>query len=192
MTATADPRPLYLRAVTQLEKVVAGVTPELLERPTPCSAYDLRALLGHTAGGMHRISYVGEGGLWSDVPAAGGEIEDGDWVGAFGRARARWTAAWQDDAKLEREFEVPWGRVPAQAALGGYVMEAVTHTWDIARVVDPSAVLDEELAELVLGIARQVLPAEERFPGVPFGPVQPAPEGAGANDRLAAWLGRTV
>ncbi|GAA4997683.1 TIGR03086 family metal-binding protein [Kitasatospora paranensis] len=191
MSAT-DPRPLYLRAVTQLEKVAAGVTPDLLDRPTPCTAYDLRTLLGHTAGGIHRIAYVGEGGLWLDVPAAGGEIEDGDWAGAFGRARARWTAAWQDDAKLDLAVEVPWGRVPAPAAIGGYVMEAVTHTWDIARVIAPGTELDEELATIVLGIAHQVLPADDRGPDMPFGPVRPAPEGAGANDRLAAWLGRTL
>jgi uncharacterized protein (TIGR03086 family) len=71
-------------------------------------------------------------------------------------------------------------------------MEAVTHTWDIARVIAPGTELDEELAGIVHGIAHQVLPADERGPELPFGPVQPAPEGAGANDRLAAWLGRTL
>ncbi|MEV6207164.1 TIGR03086 family metal-binding protein [Kitasatospora sp. NPDC051914] len=192
MDTTADPRPLYLRALGQLEKLAAAVTPEMLERPTPCSAYDLRALLGHTVGGVHRSAYTGEGGRGMDVATAVGAVADDDWVGAFGRARERWAAAWREDAALERVVEVPWGRVPGRLAVGGYLMEAVTHSWDIAQVVDPEAALDEELAHVVLGTARQVLPAEGRGEGVPFGQAQPVPDDAGVYARMAAWLGRSV
>ncbi|GAA2743726.1 TIGR03086 family metal-binding protein [Kitasatospora cinereorecta] len=190
--AAVDPRPHYQRALDQLEKIVSQVTPDRLDLPTPCSEYDLRALLSHTVGGVHRIAYVGEGGLALDVPAAAGEIEDHAWAAALGRARDRAAAAWADDATLDRLAHVPWGVMPGRFALGGYVMEAVTHTWDIARVVDPGAALDDELALTALAIAEQVLPADERGGDVPFGRVQPAPAGADPTTRLAAWLGRTV
>ncbi|WP_033825986.1 TIGR03086 family metal-binding protein, partial [Kitasatospora sp. MBT63] len=158
MTDTAyDPRPDYLRALDQLGKVVALVTPDLLDRPTPCEEYDLRALLSHTLGGIHRIAYVGEGGRSLDVAAAAGEIEDDGWGPALERAKARAQAAWAADGTLDRPAEVPWGRIPGRFALAGYVMEAVTHTWDIARVVDASTVLDEELALGALAVAEQVL-----------------------------------
>ncbi|WP_329565547.1 TIGR03086 family metal-binding protein [Kitasatospora sp. NBC_01266] len=187
-----DPRPLYIRTLDQLETVLAGITPAELDRPTPCTEYDLRALLGHVIGGIHRIAYVGEGGRALDVSPAVDRIDDTDWSGALGRARTRAIAAWADDATLDRIVEVPWGAVPGRMALGGYVMEAATHTWDIAQVVTPHTALDEELALVSLGIAEKVLPAERSREGLPFGPLQEVPADADAYARLAGWLGRAA
>ncbi|MFB6891766.1 TIGR03086 family metal-binding protein [Kitasatospora sp. NPDC056327] len=192
MDTTQDPRPLYLLALDQLEKLFAEAGPEHLDRPTPCPAYDLRALLGHVVGGIHRLAYVGEGGRSEDVVAATGDQPDDGWPAALGRARARVTAAWAEDAKLDRPAAAPWGEVPGRAAVGGYVLETVTHSWDIARALGTALPLDERLAEAALAVALAVVPAEPRGGAVPFGPVRPAPAGAGAAARLAAHLGREV
>jgi uncharacterized protein (TIGR03086 family) len=187
-----DPRPLYIRALDQLEMVLAEVSPADLDRPTPCSEYDLRALLGHLIGGIHRAAYLGEGGRALDVAAEVGHIADTDWSGALTRARARVIAAWADDAALDRIAEVPWGSVPGRMALGGYLMEAAAHGWDIAQVVGPGLALDPELALAALGTAEKVLPAERNREGLPFGPLVEAPADADAYTRLAGWLGRAV
>jgi uncharacterized protein (TIGR03086 family) len=187
-----DPRPLYLRALDQLEKVFAAVTPADLDRPTPCTDYDLRELLSHVIGGIHRCAYVGEGGRAMDLFPGVGQVDDTDWPGALSRARARATRAWADDATLDRVVEVPWGTVPGRIAMGGYVMEAVTHSWDIAQVVTPATALDEELALAALGIATTALPADRDRTGLPFGPLQEVPADADAYSRLAGWLGRTA
>ncbi|MFD0278585.1 TIGR03086 family metal-binding protein [Kitasatospora sp. NPDC127111] len=192
MDTTQDPRPLYQLALGQLEKLIAEVTPDALDRPTPCTEYDLRQLLGHVVGGVHRFAYIGEGGRAEDVVAATGDLPDDGWPAAFARARARATAAWADDAKLDRPSFAPWGEVPGRAAVGGYVMETVTHSWDIARSLRSGLALDEQLAEAALGIARFVLPAENRGGPVPFGEVRPVPADADTYARLAAWLGREV
>ncbi|ARH89467.1 MULTISPECIES: TIGR03086 family metal-binding protein [Streptomyces] len=187
-----DPRPQFLGALDQLEKLVSGLDPALLDRPTPCDAYNLRELLGHTLGAIHRIAYIGEGGRGFDLPAAAGQIADTDWGGAVGRARARAAAAWADDDKMDREFEVPWGVAAGRIALSGYVMETVTHTWDIAQVIAPEAELDEDLAGMAFSLAQKILPAEPRGGEVPFAKVQPVPDDADIHRRLAAWLGRAV
>ncbi|MDC7340747.1 TIGR03086 family metal-binding protein [Streptomyces lydicus] len=187
-----DPRPQFLGALDQLEKLVSGLDPALLDRPTPCDAYDLRGLLGHTVGAIHRIAYIGEGGRGLDLPAAVGQIADTDWGGAVGRARARAAAAWANDDKIDREFEVPWGVAAGRIALSGYVMETVTHTWDIAQVIAPETELDEDLAGMAFSLAQKILPAEPRGGEVPFAKVQPVPDDADIHRRLAAWLGRAV
>ncbi|MFB7676961.1 TIGR03086 family metal-binding protein [Kitasatospora purpeofusca] len=196
MDTTQDPRPLYLLALDQLEKLIAEAAPETLDRPTPCTEYDLRTLLSHVVGGVHRLAYMGEGGHCEDVAAATGELPDDGWPAALGRARTRVTAAWAEDAKLDRPTFAPWGEVPGRAAVGGYVLETVTHAWDIARALDTDPPLDERLderlAEAALGIALAVLPAEPRGGAVPFGPVRTAPAEAGPYTRLAAYLGREV
>ncbi|GAA1952085.1 TIGR03086 family metal-binding protein [Kitasatospora viridis] len=187
-----DPRALYTRSLDQLAMVFAGVTPADLDRPTPCTEYDLRTLLGHVVGGIHRIAYVGEGGRALDLAATVGEIDDTDWSGALDRARARVAAAWSDDATLDRVVDAPWGEAPGRLVLTGYLTEAVTHTWDIAQVVAPAEALDEELALISLGMAQQVLPADGDRTGSPFAALRAVPAEADAYSRLAGWLGREV
>ena len=59
-----DPRPLYERAADQFAGLLKTVTPERLGDPTPCTEYDVRALVSHVVGGTHRIAHIGEGGDW--------------------------------------------------------------------------------------------------------------------------------
>ena len=49
MTENSDPRPLHRRAIAQTETAVAAVTPDQFALPTPCTEYDVRALLSELA-----------------------------------------------------------------------------------------------------------------------------------------------
>src|SRR4051794_40745996 len=48
---TIDPRPVYARATEQAAALIRTVRPEQLDGPTPCTEFDVRALLGHVVGG---------------------------------------------------------------------------------------------------------------------------------------------
>lgn len=194
MTSLADddPRPAVLRAIDQLERLAARLTPEHLDGASVLPGWETRKLISHIVGDIHRIAYVGEGGRSRDVAAMAGNIADDDWADALRRARARAAAAWADDAKLGQSYSVTWGEATGVMALRGIVMELGTHTWDLAQSVDPEADLDAELGAVALAAARQIAPADRRVPGGPFGPVQPVPAGAGIYDQLAGWLGRKV
>ncbi|MGK5729266.1 TIGR03086 family metal-binding protein [Streptomyces sp. URMC 124] len=190
--ALTDPRPLMDRAVAQVAALVAAVPAERLGDPTPCADFDVRALLGHLVAGVHDGAQLGEKGTveWSKPPT---DIADDGWGRAYDEGRARLAAAWADDAKLARPVSVEWGTFPGAVYLtSGMVLESVTHAWDLSHALGHPLPLDQELAELALGWAQQFLPADRRGPEVPFGPVRPAPEGADACARLAAWLGREV
>ncbi|MFD5795205.1 hypothetical protein ACFWIO_16940 [Streptomyces diastatochromogenes] len=70
-------------------------------------------------------------------------------------------------------------------------MEIVTHTWDLAEALGHREELDPEPAEFALATARQVLPDfRPRDENTPFDTRHQAPEGAGAYEQLAAWMGR--
>ncbi|OIJ67943.1 TIGR03086 family metal-binding protein [Streptomyces mangrovisoli] len=188
---TIDPRPLYARATEQAAALIATVRPEQLAGPTPCAEFDVRTLLSHVVGGTLRIAVVGEGGDGLAVrPFADGVADDG-WSDAYEEVRERVLAAWASDARLAEPVKVPWGEVPGGQALAGYVMELVTHTWDLAEALGRPTELDPEPAEFALAVARRVLPEPERDADTPFDTARPAPEGADAHGRLAAWLGRS-
>ncbi|MGW1502275.1 TIGR03086 family metal-binding protein [Streptomyces mirabilis] len=186
-----DPRPLYTRATEQIAALVATVRPEQLAGPTPCAEFDVRTLLSHVAGGTRRIAVVGAGGDGMAVRPFLDGVEDDRWSAAYDEVRTEVQKSWADDARLDALVTVPWGEAPGRIALSGYVMEAVTHTWDLSESLGRPLVLDPELAEFALGIARRVLPDERRDDEeLPFDSAVPAPEGADAYGRLAAYLGR--
>jgi uncharacterized protein (TIGR03086 family) len=70
------------------------------------------------------------------------------------------------------------------------VVELVVHGWDLARATDQRLDVPDDVVRAELEFTRQSLP---RVPAdrMPFGPPQPAGEGASALDELAALLGRT-
>jgi uncharacterized protein (TIGR03086 family) len=190
MTQMTDPREFHQRAMAQTESIVAAVRPDQLTLPTPCSEYDVRALLSHIVGGLNRIAAIGEGGDGLAVEPYVHGIPDTAWLATYQAATARTRAAWSDDAKLDALVEVPWGKVPGRIALSGYVQEILTHGWDLARATGQPTELDPELASWVLAISRRILPAEPRGGGIPFGPPVPVPPDAAPYTQLAAWLGR--
>jgi uncharacterized protein (TIGR03086 family) len=190
MTQMTDPRQIHQRAMTQTGSIVAAVRPDQLGLPTPCTEYDVRALLSHIVGGLNRIALVGEGAGALAVPARADGVPDDGWLAAYRSARARAAAAWADDATLDALVEVPWGKVPGRIALSGYVQEILTHGWDLARATGQPTELDPGLASWVLAVARRILPPEPRGGEIPFGPVVAVPPGAGPYAQLAAWLGR--
>jgi uncharacterized protein (TIGR03086 family) len=190
MNSTPDPRPLFQRATEQLAALIRTVRPEQLAAPTPCSDYDVRTLLSHIVGVTRRIGVVGEGGDLLAVPALAEDVPDDGWGVAYEETRAHAIAAWADSDRLDAQMEMPWGPTPGRTALSGFVMELVTHAWDLSEGLGRPLGLDQELAEFARAFARQALPADRRGEGVPFEAVLPAPEGADAYGQLAAWLGR--
>ncbi|MEV7688808.1 TIGR03086 family metal-binding protein [Streptomyces bungoensis] len=190
-TGFADPRPVYARATEQAAALIRAVRPGQLDGPTPCAEFDVRALLGHMVGGTRRIAVAGEGGDALAVEPVAEGVGDEEWAAAYDEVRVRVLKAWEGDERLTAPVRVPWGEVPGHAALSGYVMEIVTHTWDLSEAVGHPHELDPELAEFALATARRVLPAAlPRDAETPFGAIREVPEGAGAYERLAAWLGR--
>lgn len=190
-TGFTDPRPVYARATEQAAALIGTVRREQLDGPTPCADFDVRALLSHMVGGTRRIAVAGEGGDGLAVEPVAEGVGDEEWAAAYDEVRVRVLKAWESDERMTAPVRVPWGEVPGHAALSGYVMELVTHTWDLAEAVGRPRELDPELAEFALAVARRVLPGSvPRDAGTPFGAVREVPEGAGAYERLAAWLGR--
>ncbi len=184
-----DPRPLHRRAMAQTESVVA-VLPAQLTLPTPCTEFDVRALLSHIVGGLNRVALVGEGGDALARPARADDVPDDGWLAAYRAAAARVAAAWADDAKLDALVEVPWGKIPGRFAIAGYVQEILMHGWDLAKATGQETERDPELASWALAGAKRILPPESRGGDIPFGPVIAVPADAAPYAQLAAYLGR--
>jgi uncharacterized protein (TIGR03086 family) len=185
-----DPRPGFFAAARIACDTVAGVSPSQLPDPTPCTEYDVRALLGHLVAVFQRVASVASG-----APAIGHaplvtDVPDDGWGAAARVALHDVEAAWSDPAVLDREMVLPFGTLPGAAALASYTGEISTHTWDLAVATGQAPAWDDEVVTGALAAVRSKLSTAERPPGVPFADAVPVPDDAPAIDRLVAWQGR--
>lgn len=186
-----DPRPLLGRALDQFARLVAGTRPEQLAEPTPCTEFDVAALLGHILAVLHRIAHVGRGGDPFEVPQVVRDVDD--WPAAVSAARADLDAVWAQDALLDTEFRVPWSAsASGRDALSMWTQELIMHAWDLARPTEQIGELDPNLGQAGLDIAQRSIPSAPRGGEIPFGPVVPVAMTAGPYTRLAGYLGRQV
>lgn len=185
-----DPRPALRRALGVVGRLVPLAGAADLDRPTPCAEFAVRDLLAHLVAVTHRVAHIAGGGRPYDVPSFVTGVPDDGWTAAWAAGTAELTAAWADDAVLERTVLHPVGPLPARVAGATYVQEFTTHAGDLAVALDREDLLDEDLAATALASAVRFLPAEPRGGAIPFGPVVEVPADAPAHVRLAAWLGR--
>jgi uncharacterized protein (TIGR03086 family) len=196
-----DPRPILDRAITTTATVIANVGPDQFTDPTPCTEMDVRMLLTHLVGVLDRVAALGTGDDPFTVVEAPAPADR--WVEAWERAGGRATAAWNDDAVLERPMTLPWIEGSGAEILTSYFSELTVHTWDLATATGQQPDWDDTVVGAALD-ARQILPAENRLAlfeeisaamgieevAVPFGEAVPIPDDAPAIDRLVAWNGR--
>lgn len=196
-----DPRPIFDRAITTGGVVIAGVRPEQLADPTPCTDMNVRTLLAHLIGVLDRVAALGSG----KDPFAVTETAapDDRWADAWNESARRAADAWSDDAVLERPMALPWIEGSGAEVLASYFSELTVHTWDLATATGQQPDWDDTVVAAALE-ARQILPAENRRAlyeeisaamglaevAMPFAEAVPIPDDAPAIDRLVAWNGR--
>jgi uncharacterized protein (TIGR03086 family) len=185
------------RSASSTMEVLRQVRAEQLALPTPCSSWDVRALIDHFVGSARWWAAMLDGTAGDD-PHPGSAAPDfaaGDCLASYEESLRIAKAAFTADGALERVVRMPQGEFPGVLLLGFAATDQFVHGWDLARAIGlPTAGLDPELAETLLAQARLAVTADYRGPDVVavFGPERPAPVGAPASDRLAAFLGRSV
>ena len=184
---TEDSIALLERAVAVAGGLVAGVRADQWEWRTPCPDFDVRALVQHMVGGLRQFTSVarGEPAEATDEPS----LEIGDGAATYDDAARRAVAAWASPGALDREYEMPWGRLPGHVLVGFLLIEALGHGWDLARATGQNPAVDNDLADAVLELARTYDGPGMRAPGL-FGPAVDVPADAPVLDRLAGFLGR--
>jgi uncharacterized protein (TIGR03086 family) len=190
MTLTRDPLDLLARALDQTGALIAGVRPDQATLPTPCRAWDVRALVNHVVYDVQHFTALTRGQAWTEHDA---DLIDGDWLAAYRAAAAGLLAVWREPGALERPVRSPAGEQPATWRLGQQITDLAVHGWDIARATGQSTDLDPELGRLALEWARQNLQPQFRGPegsGRAFGPEVRVPDDAPLYDRLAGFFGR--
>jgi uncharacterized protein (TIGR03086 family) len=176
----------YTDAVRRNHDRVDAVHPGRLGDPTPCTEWDVEALIGHLTGGYQMfVAALGHPGPADGTPA--------DTAGQHRAAGEAAIAAFAAPGALDRTLRLPVGDVPGHVALALALTDAVVHGWDLATATGQDTTIDEQVAAVLLAGAEQMVGPQMRQPDgtmpvfappVAVDPQQPAA------DRLIAFLGR--
>lgn len=179
---------LHRASVEDFDRKVQSIRDEDWEKPTPCSEWNVRALVNH-------IVYED---LWTVPLLEGKTIEEvgdrfeGDVLGDDPKA------SWADASKRavdaaagvspDQPVNVSWGQIPAAEYLGQLFMDHLIHGWDLATGIGGDTELDPEMVEACWAEAKKQEEAI-RGSGV-YGRQIEVPEGASTQAKLLALLGR--
>jgi uncharacterized protein (TIGR03086 family) len=166
---------LLAQAVDQANAVIAAMPASKAHAPTPCTDFDVTQLVQHLAVIADRVSTAIAPAI---APASM------SWEQARGQLRPL-----LDSAAPHRVVDLPFGRMPLDAALGVYVGEFATHSWDLAVAIGRADLLSADLGTRALAMVTARIPRSPRT-RTPFNDVVPVPGNAPVYDRLAGWMGR--
>jgi uncharacterized protein (TIGR03086 family) len=179
----------HRRMVEWTEPRVGRIRDEQWSLPTPCTEWDVRALLEHMVSGHVWVAPLVAGETIAQV----GDRFDGDLLGAD--PLAAWSAAarqacdaFEQDGALDRIVNLSYGDVPARVYAQERFVDVFCHAWDLSRAIGA----DERIPEdLVVAAAEALEPFEGpwRASGA-LGPVLETAPDADAQARLLARLGR--
>ena len=186
-----DPRVGFAAVTDAVGALIETVTPDQLSLPTPCTEFDVKALLDHTVMVMQRVAVLGNGQHFSTANEETARRDTGHGE-AFRAAAHDVQLAWTDSAKLDAIYEVPWGNLPGAPMLFTYTAELATHGWDLATALGREfTIADEYLAGAFVAVG--MIPEEGRDdPMIPFDPVVDPGHNAPTLLKIAGWGGRQV
>lgn len=178
-----DPVDLYRRAAQRAVAVAAAVPPEQLDLPTPCSAWNVQDLLDHLVGGTR---YLGAALAGAEPSAPTGAT-----AADFRAGVDACLAGLAEPDALTRTCTSPLGfEWTVLDATAGTFMDVLIHTWDLATATGQPSELDAELVDACVAMFLPEMPERGRAAGI-VGAAVPVPEGATAQQRLLAAMGRT-
>ncbi len=189
-TTVADWRGLLDGAHLALRDVVAGVSAEDLDRPTPCEKWSVTQVLQHAAGDQIGYAAAITGGPWPsfDPFNPSGQLDEdaGEFLAPALAASAAAFATVADDAP-EVPTPLPQGAMPAWLAAGACALDAAVHAWDIAVATGQPSPLTPELARPLMVVATRIVEPLRQW-----GAYAAVVEGESADDvvTLLHYLGR--
>ncbi|MDP9866219.1 MULTISPECIES: TIGR03086 family metal-binding protein [Streptosporangium] len=168
---------LLSRAVTRTAAVVGGIREDQLDLPTPCTEFDVRALVGH----MSWVAVMFEALARKEQAPP----EDADHT-SFGSRAAGMVAAWSRPESFEGTS--PTMGMPMTTVYQMGLGDMVIHGWDLARATGQDYEVDAETAEAVAAFVERMAP-QARQAGI-FGEPPAVPRDAPPLERALAFSGR--
>ena len=168
--------------------LLAAVGPGLGTRTTPCTEFDVDALVKHLVGWTQVFAAAANGKTFEGDPTA---YASADPAGDFEALATSMVVGWREGG-TDRKVRMVGSEIPAQMVLNMTLMEYVTHGCDLALATGQEVPFSDGELSLALERARVTLPDEYRGDGKGFDVAIDVPDSAPALERLLGFMGRRV
>lgn len=178
MNTIDELRDRYDRALTECGELVAAAADTDLRAATPCTGWDLAALLRHMIGQNNGFTTAVADG---DAPLSaydGPRITADTLISCWSASAARLRAAFASPAGAGVHLAELGLTVPVERALRMQLLDTVIHTWDVARSLGRDHRPADDLIEPVVTDARLIAARPGGTPGVFAAPVAISAEGS--------------
>ena len=189
VTASRDPLELLVVANDEFARRLRLVTPDDWRRPTPCSEWDVRALVNHVVGANVRYQLLLRGAPTERVEATRALDHLGDdALASFVATADGVVACFSQDGALEGITHHVTGDRTGRELLSMRILDAAIHGWDLARAISADETLDADVVAFLLAYTADLdLGPEQRA----FAPADvDVPRKASPQDQLLHRLGR--
>lgn len=145
VTASSDPVELLVAANDEFARRLRLIGPDDWRRPTPCSEWDVRALVHHVVGANVRYQLLLHGAPTEQVEAMRTVDHLGDdALASFVATADRVVACFHEDGALERIAHHATGDRTGRELLSMRILDATIHAWDLARAIGADETLDDD------------------------------------------------
>lgn len=184
MTEQSMPNPieLYEAATKHTTSIIAGLKHEQKNDATPCTEWDIEAVLKHLFEGGVATAAAFSGNDPQPVPEGNHPAE------IYRNVTATVLEALKTPGVLDKQLQTPMGEMPGAHFAFGAFMDSLVHGWDIAKASGQNTDLPAEL----VAVCSTMFSAEaiEGWRGGPFGPAIEVSDDASAQDKMIANFGR--
>jgi uncharacterized protein (TIGR03086 family) len=189
----------FLLASAGFERVLRLVQPHQWDQPTPCTEWDVRALVNHMTRGNTNYVLLLAGGTADDfLRLRDMDALGTDPIGAFTRSVTACAAAFEQPGALQRRLDYPLGQAPGRQLLAVRTTDTLVHTWDLAHAINTDETLDGTLVTWVMDRLATIYAGLAEAPTDPntthrfFAPPGKAPDGRMSEQAmLLQRMGRT-
>ncbi|NBH11053.1 TIGR03086 family metal-binding protein [Amycolatopsis sp. SID8362] len=136
----------YLLASKGFEDHLRAVPAGGWHAPTPCTEWDVRALVNHmTRGNLNYVGLLGGATREEFLAARDADALGADPVTAFTESVRACADALAGSGVLDRVVDYPLGELTGRRALAVRTADSTVHTWDLARALGRDETLDPGL-----------------------------------------------
>jgi uncharacterized protein (TIGR03086 family) len=184
MTEQQMPNPveLYAEAVKKTRSIIGGVKPEQLNSSTPCSEWNVKALIDHLVGGAGFFAASLEGTEPQPPSFSAGA------QAAYDEMTGKVLAAASKPGTLDKSYKTPFGEMPGSAFMFGAFMDTVIHGWDLAKATGQDTSMNEGHVAVISGAFAPQMDGMRQAGA--FGPAVQVAANASAQDKLIGMMGR--
>jgi uncharacterized protein (TIGR03086 family) len=172
-----DPLDLFDRGTAWAADKIPAASAKL-ENTTPCEEWTVRTLLNHMLDTQRYFTQTAKGESAEPPGPNPPDVLDGNPTAQYDRTRREALDAFGQTGVIEK----------TGPSLGIAFCDQLVHGWDLATATGQDATMPSGLAEAAFSMLDGRLTDDRR--GNAFGPALPVDDGASAQERLLAYVGR--